>query len=437
MNLVKRISIGLLVGGWAWSAFAGNVMAEGNTGGTTSKGWVAKGDWQRRVLQRGPTRHSGPEQARVDQERIMRWSPSRQEQARREPVRTASRPVRVDPEEIAPGDEQMKLAPLPTDDAYDSVGMGAPGMSAPGMDAPGAGYGDGACGGECYDGGGECSDGCGGYYGGCGLGLYGLRSSWWARDLSLFAGAHGFKGPFDRGRNGNFGLHEGVNFGSPLGGPWGWGYQVGFAAVHSNFSGDRATGAVRRGDRDQFFFTTGIFHRARCGGIQWGVTFDLLRDTYYADADMKQIRNEIGYVFPGGRREIGYWGAYGVDDDEIVLNQTNISLEPTDLFAFYYRRHFQGGGEGRLWGGFTGQGDGLLGADLHVPLGRSWAIENRINYLIPRQGRGSGQDEESWGLSIRLVWYLGQPAHSAQQSPYRPMLNVADNSLFMVDTVSP
>jgi len=426
MRLVEQISVGVLAGGWIWLAVAGTVMAEGNTEGTASKGWVAKGDWQQRVVQRGPTAHAGPEQAKIDQQRAVQWSPSRQNQ-----VRTASRASQPAVEEIPPGDEQPKLTPLPKDEILDSVEMGESEMYVPG---PGEG---GTYGGGCDEGCGPAYDGSGPAYGGCGMGLCELRSAWWAWDLSLLAGAHAFKGPFDQGRNGNFGLHEGVDFGAPLGGPWGWGCQVGFAAVQSNFSGDQTTGPPRRADRDQFFFSAGIFHRALNGGLQWGVTFDLLRDTYYAKADLTQIRHEIGYVFPNGRGEIGYWGAYGAADDEIVLNGRSMSLEPTDLFAGYYRRRFEGGGEGRLWGGFTGNGDGLLGADLRVPLGRSWAIQNRFNYLIPNEGRGAaGQREESWALSIDLVWYIGQPARNAQNSPYRPLLNVADNSVFMFDMIS-
>ena len=297
MNLAKRIVIGTLIAGWAWLALVGNAIAEGNTEGTTSKGWVTKGDWQQRVLQHRATTQSGPEQARVDQQRIMQWSPSRQNRVRTASTSstvstapTASTTFLAEPEEIAPGEAQSGLTPLPADEAYESVDMGGPDIYPPGSE-----FGNCGPGGDCAQGSG-CQEGCGAHLGCCGFGIAGLRQKWWARDLSLFAGAHAFKGPFDRGLNGNFGLHEGLNFGAPLGGPWGWGYQVGFAAVHSNFAGNRATGQFRLGDRDQLFFTTGIFHRALSGGIQWGVTFDLLRDTYYANADMKQIRTEIGYV---------------------------------------------------------------------------------------------------------------------------------------------
>jgi hypothetical protein len=67
-------------------------------------------------------------------------------------------------------------------------------------------------------------------------------------------------------------------------------------------------------------------------------------------------------------------------------------------------------------------------------LGRSFALENRVNYMIPKQGSGAeAQQRESWGLVVQFVWYPGLNAKCQQQNPYRPIFNVADNSLFMVD----
>ena len=47
-----------------------------------------------------------------------------------------------------------------------------------------------------------------------------------------------------------------------------------------------------------------------------------------------------------------------------------------------------------LFGGITGNGDGILGADVRVPIGQYWALENDLNYLIPKKGsdeKESGQ----------------------------------------------
>ncbi len=297
----------------------------------------------------------------------------------------------------------------------------------------------------------DCQHGWGGCdvtfenYGACGTsacgvhddcGSYTVGPLWWVghpqfrgllRDLSVFAGVHGFKGPLDQGRNGNFGFHEGVNFGAPLGGPWGFGYQLGLAAVHSNFTGAGDNDLAGQ-DRNQIFFTGGIFRR-QCVGWNWGAVFDYLSDSYYTNVDLKQIRSETSWRFPTGG-ELGYWGAYGVGNDRVIDGQ----LDPTDLFAFYYRRHFQRGGDGRIWAGFSGHGDGLVGADIRVPIGHGWALENSINYLAPKSPRSDeGSQRESWGVNIQLVWYLGQPAQCALKSPFRPLFGVADNGSFMAD----
>jgi hypothetical protein len=285
-----------------------------------------------------------------------------------------------------------------------------------------SGYGD--CGdrGDC----GDCG-GCGGC-GECGFSRHGWLASGWLKNLSLFAGVQGFKGPVDFGVNGNVGFHEGLNFGAPLGGFNGVGYQIGFQATQSNLSGSVFE---PDGSRDQAFLTAGLFRRATCGGFQWAAAFDLMHENYYyGTIDLKQIRVEAAFVRPGVR-EIGFWGSFGSGDDAL---QGGDYLEPISLYAFFYRRYFCGGGEGRLWSGFSGRGDGLLGGDARLPLSGSWALEGNFNYLLPKQGRGvQGYPEESWGMMVQLVWYPGRSARCLRDDPFNPLLNVADNSVFMVD----
>jgi hypothetical protein len=273
---------------------------------------------------------------------------------------------------------------------------------------------------------------------------------WGPRNLAIFAGVHGYKGPRDRGANGNFGFQEGLNFGAPLGDPWGCGYQVGFAALQSNLSGyqenlpdvqdqERNRFTTLTADRHEYFFTAGIFRRAECAGWQWGVAFDMLYDTYYENANLKQIRTETGYLF-NEFFEVGYSGAYAVGGDNVsggytvAGRQIDGKLDATDQFVVYFRRYFENGGDGRIWGGMTGYGDGLFGADAWIPLGGSWAIQNTFNYLIPKNGKGEagGQINESWSVAFNLVWYPGRSVNCISKSCYRPLLNVADNSLFMV-----
>jgi hypothetical protein len=327
------------------------------------------------------------------------------------------------PEVLAPG--AMRLDPLMPEAAF--VGPG-------GCNHCGA-----ACDGEPCDG---PACGCGGpacCSGDMGYEIFDGSCGWWIKNLTVSAGAQGFKGPLDRGGNGDFGLNEGVGFSGPVGDPWNVGYQIGANFLQSNFiRPDPVTldtgETFRASSRDQAFVTAGIFRRALCGGLQGGVAYDYLHDNYYVQYDLQQIRSDISWVFPCC--EIGYYGAYGVSTARPAgLNE---KLAPTDMFTVYVRHQFENGGEGRIWGGATGNGDGILGGELWIPLGRGFALENRVNFLIPNSTPtsvrdNSGQERESWGLMIQLVWYPGRSALCQQRNPYRPLFSTADDSLFMVD----
>jgi len=269
----------------------------------------------------------------------------------------------------------------------------------------------------------------------------------WLRSFSFFVGVHGFKGPVDLGQNGNFGFHEGLNFGAPLGDPWGFGYQLGFEAAHSNFSGFliTPTGVEQLAgpdSRNQTFFTGGIFRREPCGGLQSGVVFDYMHDSYYQNSDLRQIRSESAIVYEGGISELGYWGAYGISKQRIQLVRDDptsfVTFQPNDIFAAFYRRHFSGGGQGRLWAGATGAGQGIIGGEATVPLGTSWALENNFVYAIPKTSASNGgQREETWSATISLVWYPGRAARSVFKDPFHPLFSVGDNSAFLVRRGAP
>ncbi len=270
---------------------------------------------------------------------------------------------------------------------------------------------------------------------------YFLFQGAWIEGLSLHAGVHGFKGPIDLGRNGNFGFHEGLNYGAPIGGPWGIGYQVGAQFTQSDFAGNQVLtqfdpGAITEQDRNQLFLTAGIFRRPDCGRWQWAVVVDWLHEDFYEDGDLLQLRHEISF-FLDDCREIGYMGMYGLKDTEMTMPggeiPTVLDLSILDRFAFFYRRQFEEGGEGRIWAGWSGYGDGLIGADAVVPLGQSWALETNFAYLAPKTGSGlDGQIDESWSLNIGLVWYPRRPVPFALSDPYRPVLGVGDNTSVML-----
>lgn len=417
MRRFKMLVGSAVMGSWAMLGLCGNLEAQIAVDPLRSELSPIRGSWEQRVLGQGDLGRPGWQSA------AGRSSPA-QEGAIWVPAGTMSmapRPATVVDESELPPDEAevipqgVQVNPLPMEG---SVGQ-----------PKACGVLDAGCGPHC-SGSAQCTRVC---CNGCDWGWPGCGPRQCFRDFCFFAGVHGFKGPPDRGRNGNFGFHEGVNWGAPLSRPSGIGYQVGFQAVHSNFFGDQVAG-IRRGDRDQIFLTAGLFRRAVYDGLQWGTVFDYLHDAYYDTADFGQIRAELSWA-EFGQREIGFWGAFGTGRGRFtdpVLG--TLVFQPTDLFAFFYRRYFSGGGQGRLWTGFTGEGDALMGADCTVPLGARWALECNFNYLVPQQARGwPGQMEESWGLTVQLVWYFGRGARSVRNSPYYPLFNVADNSVFMLD----
>ena len=283
---------------------------------------------------------------------------------------------------------------------------------------------------------------------GCGCGIPALQPEWfgppWAwpwwyggplaailARAEIFIGAHGFKGSPDLGRNGNFGFHEGFNFGGPLGDPWGIGWQFGFRAAHSDFAGSSVTGVYDPGSRNQFFLSTGLFHRKFDCGLQWAVVFDYLHDNYYGSADLQQLRTEMSWKF-GCQEEIGFWGAFMLGDDRYDYGTGSQAVlrdvESRDLYTLFYRRGFGCSGEGRIYSGFSGHGNGLLGVDFLLPVGERFGLEAGFAYLTPK---GSTSEkalrDETWALTISLIWYPVRGNACAFADPFRPVMPVADN----------
>jgi len=441
MNTVRCALASGLVAGWAaLAAWCDAALGQGGPGTENAaiaapEGSSTRTQWQERALRRGRPAEAGQPPVQVAQRTARPWSPSR----RSEPLAVAEAPAPE--EEAGPSAVQPEPIPTPTPLETKPSAKRVPGeIQFEPLPGEAESYGPGMATGGCDD----CGEGCEGCdccgmscdelcgRQGCTCGLHRLPGIGLFRNMSLLAGVQGFKGPLDLGVNGNFGFHEGLNFGAPLGDPWCSGYQLGFEAVHSNFAGSQTDGGDRHG-RDQIFLTGGVFRRAICGGLQGGVVFDYLHDSYYLKSDLRQIRSETSLVFDGCH-EIGYWGAYGINKDRFRFRDQGIALfQPNDIFAGFYRRQFSGGGQGRFWGGATGDGAGIVGAELTVPLGSSWALENNFTCLIPKHGpAGGGQREEAWSISLQLVWYPGRPANRVLQNPYHPLFGVGDNSVFLI-----
>lgn len=265
--------------------------------------------------------------------------------------------------------------------------------------------------------------------------------------LELAAGVEGFTGPANRGGSGSFGFHEGFNWGMPscLGCfAWQWGANW----TQSGFDGNFLTDDTRH----QVFATAGLSRRVDWG-FQGGLVVDYLHDEWDYSADLLQLRGELSWLWCG-RNEAGFWFTAGVNDAENLAMQRPVftgtggtirfidstgNLEVNDLYAFFLRRQFTCGGQGRLYGGFTSNSQGLFGGDARLPINGCWSLRSSFIYVTPGSDDSPSDPRftrESWNVGVSLVWtpFAGRGKGTKY---HRPLFNVADNGTFVTRLTSP
>ena len=355
-----------------------------------------------------------------------------------------ARTVAYNRQDIEYADDQPHMSPGGPGQSVMSGGM-PQGYVQADMAPPGAWNGpeEGGCAnGHCSSGG--CSDGscssCGECDGDCCFGRNACRmfGDWCRadafRDLTVYAGVQGFKDPIDLGENGDFGFHEGVNWGMPVWGCSGVGIQMGGEFDHS----DLAPNATVFGDhRNQYFLTGGVFYRAihECG-LQGGVVWDYLDDSFYNSVKVSQIRGNLSYVFDCN--EFGFQFAAGVHGEGTGFvpgdeDAAGTTYNPTDIYTFYYGRRLCNGGEFKVYAGDANHLGGIVGSNLDIAISDSFSLQGDFCYVIADHVAAGSIPGESTNLAFSLVWHPGCHARDTFDSEYRPLFNVADNSSFIVN----
>ncbi|MCO8125309.1 hypothetical protein NHH03_26460 [Stieleria sp. TO1_6] len=262
----------------------------------------------------------------------------------------------------------------------------------------------------------------------------------------FFAGVNGFTGPMnfadtgtaasDHRGTGSFGFYEGFNrgrtlmfFDNELS------IQTGARFTQTNLSGSGFTDDPR----SQVFLTGGFFRRVDYG-FQYGLVFDYLSDDWYHQADLTQLRGELGWVLRNSH-VFGLQFTAGLDSnssDTTVVDNTGATIRNTVVsealsqYRLFYRQQLARCGSCEGFIGGTENNDTLLGVDVNLPLHRRLLWNTSATYLIPDEGANSGGEQhEGWNLAIGVTF---RPGGLGSGSRYeRPLLNVADNSTLMVD----
>lgn len=266
---------------------------------------------------------------------------------------------------------------------------------------------------------------------------YGWR---WYRDFTASAGVTSFQNETNLGLLGNYGVNEYLNWSMPFWNAFGVGWQLGARGVQSNFQSSTVTtgaGQTQFNARDQVFVTTGFFTRAFQGrGLQGGAVYDYLRDSYFDNVDVSQIRAEMSYVW--GYHELGFWGAFNAGEQTTIFGPVSRSrgeASTLDLYTGFYRLQFGDANEWKVWGGATAQANGIVGSSLRAPMNRSLALDGTFTYVLPgpskvyelHNGTTVSTAPAAWNVSVNIVYYPARRARRSLASPYRPIFEVADN----------
>ncbi len=255
----------------------------------------------------------------------------------------------------------------------------------------------------------------------------------------------------------NNGLNTGVNFGTRLGrisDLTGIGFQAGGSVGVYDWSGrsygltDYANNTVQI----QGFITYGFFRKAH-EDSKWSaaVVQDwMLTDNfgqYSQNPTLTQWRGQFGYA-TSAANEFGVWGTlHGPSDSRVVAGEGPVSFCAIDqLNVFLHHKWGLGGADTSIWVGvpqrsrLTGDGslgDYLAGASANVPLNEHLALFTLVTYMHPSAHPGPvGSTEDAWNFTIGVSLYPAGNARSRTVAGqcWTPMLPVANNGYFLVDT---
>ncbi len=202
----------------------------------------------------------------------------------------------------------------------------------------------------------------------------------------------------------------------------------------------------------QGFLTYGLFRRpddhcAVTGAIVQDWMFNDNFGLYSQNPTLSQWRGQLGYAL-NWRHEFGVWGTWhGRSDTRDVAGIGPTKWQSVNQLAGYWHYKFRpGGADTWIWLGAPDHsrlsGGGSLGswiasAQAVVPLCDYVGLYTMVTYMSPSAAAGAlASEDEMWNFTVGLAFYPSAQARSSTVAGrcWMPMMPVANNGFFMVDT---
>jgi hypothetical protein len=261
----------------------------------------------------------------------------------------------------------------------------------------------------------------------------------WLENVDLFFGLDGSKQPQDLGINANMGVRFAANAGVPVWKRANLGAQVGMAM---NFS-DAAVHVLEQihgtSRRTQTFVTAGLFQQATTR-LSWALGYDFQHQTYFDTFRLGQVRGSAGYAVKA-TDEVGAWFTKSVKNDQGVMGETTVHLDPISQFNVYLKHRWPTMAQTTIWAGMaSGHHNVVLllpdnsratnvivyGAKLELPLSNRLSVTGSGNFLTPA---ATGTVDAYLGVTF----YPGRRNLAAGRGRFAPPTMVANNPEFPVD----
>jgi hypothetical protein len=181
----------------------------------------------------------------------------------------------------------------------------------------------------------------------------------------------------------------------------------------------------------------------------------MINDAYGAFATspvLSQFRGQMGYVISDWN-ELGVWSAMHDrgDGKEVTIAgvPTSLSYRAVDQYNFFWHHNYDSGADSWLWMGFLENekvgglgrlGEFTLGARMQVPLTERVALYAEAEYMRPTAAPGPGASmENAYSVGFGLAFFPNGSSknRTVAGSCWMPVLPVANNGTFLVDTNTP